>query len=108
MAEVDLRFLSERVRKLTDEISHLRSGGGGGTSGGMDGLTPRVARLEAHMERVRDDLGKLSSVPADLARLTERVAHLPSKGYIAAWGSGAIGLLIAAITFAEKLQALVR
>ncbi|WP_313534354.1 hypothetical protein [Sphingomonas sp.] len=57
----------------------LNRGGGGGT---FDPMEPRVAKLEAHMENVRAELGKLSTVPADLATLKERVAHLPSKGFI--------------------------
>lgn len=42
-------------------------------------MEERLARLEVHMEHVRADLSKLADVPASLATLTERVAHLPTK-----------------------------
>lgn len=42
-------------------------------------VEPRVARLEAHMEHVREDMTKLSGVPSDLSALKERVSHLPTK-----------------------------
>lgn len=54
----------------------LNNGGGGGKSPDMEA---RVAKLEALMEGVRADLGKLSDVPADLAGVKERLNHLPTK-----------------------------
>lgn len=69
----------------------LNSGGGGGN---FDPMEPRVAKLEAHMENVRAELGKLSSVPADLATLKERVAHLPSKGFIVGASLTSMTLLV--------------
>lgn len=57
----------------------LRGGDGGGT---YDGMEPRVAKLEAHMEHVRADLAKLANVPADLAELKAKVAELPTKDWI--------------------------
>lgn len=57
----------------------LNDGPGRGT---YDGMEARVAVLEAHVEHIRSDLGKLASVPKDLGVLTERVSHLPTKGFI--------------------------
>lgn len=76
-----------------DELP-LFGGGGGGT---YDGMEPRVAKLEAHMEHVRADLAKLTNVPADLAELKAKVAELPTKDWIGShfrnWIVGGVGFL---------------
>lgn len=54
----------------------LIGGEGSGNSGGMEA---RLAKLEAHMEHVLADVSKLSAIPAEIATLTERVSHLPTK-----------------------------
>ena len=51
-------------------------------SGSYDPMEPRIAKLEVHMETVQAQLVKLAEVPVQLATLTERVAHLPSKGFV--------------------------
>ena len=66
----------QRAAANGEEPPHLIGGGGGGTSGGME---PRIATLEAHMEQVKESLGKLASVPEDLATLKERTSHLSTK-----------------------------
>lgn len=83
----------------------LNNGGGGGNSPDME---PRVKALETHMEYVRRDLERLSSVPADLATVKERVSHLPTKEYLVRLIVGALALIAALVTFGEKLQSLVR
>jgi hypothetical protein len=57
----------------------LKGGGGGGTSGGMEG---RVSRLEAYMEVTRDDL---KDIKASLNSLVGTVSNLPTKGDLNAW-----------------------
>src|SRR5262245_11257923 len=68
----------------------LQPPGGGGT---VDGMEARVASLEAHLEYVRRDIAELKSsssvlrgdaseLKVGLATLTERVRHLPGKGFI--------------------------
>jgi hypothetical protein len=42
-------------------------------------MESRVARLESDMEHVKKGLDRLADVPAQLATLTERVSHLPTK-----------------------------
>jgi hypothetical protein len=86
---------------LPSSSTPLQSGGGGGT---FDGMEARVAILETHVEYIRRDIGELKadvseirrdlggmkddfksdveSVKVQLATLTERVNHLPSKGFI--------------------------
>lgn len=54
----------------------LQPPGGGGS---WDGMEPRIAVLEADMTHVKEHLGKLAEVPADLATLKERTAHLSTK-----------------------------
>ena len=85
----------------------MKAGGGGGTS---DGMEARVARLEAHVETLRSDSSAMRADIADirinLATLTERVAHMPTKGFVISSNMTAIALLSALILFGEKLKTL--
>lgn len=83
----------------------LNPPGGGGSSGGME---PRIARLEAQMEHVQGALLKLSDVPANLATLIERVAHLPTKEYLVKVTLGSLAIIAALVTFSDKLHSLVK
>lgn len=71
----------------------INPGGGGG---GMNGLEPRVAKLEAHMEHVlettRSTASDMKNARERLATLEEKVDHLPSKEYIVKTvvGTGAV------------------
>lgn len=75
-ANVDVRLVLRQYEEQTKEIERLKSSGGGGT---FDGMEPRVAKLEAHMEQVRAELTKLAEVPVDVASIKERLQHLPTK-----------------------------
>ena len=88
-----------------------RPPGGGGSD-----MEARVARLESDVEYIRRDVSELKidvrdlkndmiKVKIDVAVLTERVAHLPTKGYLIATASGIIALLTAAMLFADKIKA---
>ncbi|MEO6716463.1 MAG: hypothetical protein ABIM50_04345 [Novosphingobium sp.] len=106
---IDLAFvrtLRDKNDALMKENEALKTGDGGGNSGGMDG---RVAKLEAHVEILRSDVGAIKKDVGDirvgLATLTERVAHLPGKGFIITATSSGIGLLIAVVVFADKIRA---
>lgn len=81
-------------------------------------MEPRIARLEAQMGAVDGRLtkveGKLDQVDSRLravetavATLTERVAHLPSKGFIVTAVSVPAGLIAALILFVDRLRALI-
>lgn len=96
---------SHRVRYRHRPADDLQTGDGDGTNPPM---YERVAKLEAHMEHVREDLGKLSGVPATLATLNERVSHLPTKDYMVRVALGLLAAIAALIAFGEKLQTLVR
>ena len=89
-----------------DAVRLEGSGGGGpprpprvGNASGErpDGLEPRVAKLEAHMEHVRTDLAKLAEVPTQLAALRAKVEELPTKDWMGQhlrnWIVGVGGLL---------------
>ncbi len=65
-------------------------------------MEARVAKLEAQMEHVVGELGKLAAVPADIAGMKSDISHLPTKDYIAnafdkhfRWTVGTVGLMIA-------------
>lgn len=62
-----------------DELKRLKSGGGGGTSGGMDG---RVSRLEALVDVTREDL---RDIKGDLRTLIDTVTGLPTKRDLDTW-----------------------
>lgn len=103
---------AEREMKIS--ALALPGGSGGGTSGGMEA---RIAKLEAsvsHLERdmgeVRADTRSLRDSATDtrerLTRLEERVAHLPGKGFIVTCTTITLGIIVAIVTAAPKLQAL--
>ena len=84
--------------KSPQEVGPLKTTGGGNNSGGMEA---RVAVLETHMAHVREDVGTLkTNVQAlliDSGRLQERVAALPSKGFIVSAVVG-MGAVLGAVT----------
>lgn len=86
----------------------LKAGSGDGTSNSMEA---RVARLEAHVEILRADSTATRADVADirlsLATLGERVAHLPSKGFVVASNLSALTFFSGVILFGEKLKALI-
>lgn len=73
-------------------------------------MEARVAKLEAHMEHVRDELRKLASVPADIAGMKSDIANLPTKEYLGQlfdrqfrWITGLIILIAALVGLVLKL-----
>lgn len=96
----------DRLQK-SQETSH--SGGGG------DGMEPRLAKLEAHMENVRSEMAETKSavsslvdrttgVEIRLAGLEVKVDHLPSKGFIVTSVIAALALIAAMFGFQDQLQ----
>ena len=81
-------------------------------------MEARLARLEAHMEHVHTDLsglkqnvssvdGRLRSVETGLATLTERVSHLPSKGFIVSALITSLAVIAAMLAFQDQIKALI-
>jgi hypothetical protein len=85
----------------------LESSGGGGDSTGME---PRIAKLEAHMEHVLADTSQLKAdvgkMRVDVATLVERIAALPSKGFIVGVVVAGLGAFGALSVFAANVRAL--
>lgn len=71
-----------------------------GNGDGGDDMEARIARLEAKMDKVDDSLGQ---VDKGLAVLTERVSHLPSKGFIVGATITALVALAAVTAFLERI-----
>ncbi len=80
-------------------------------------MTERLAVLETKMDAVQGALvrvdgrlgaveSRLGGVEVGLATLTERVAHLPSKGYAVTTALLSITVLSAVIVFGDQITAL--
>lgn len=73
----EIRVIQGELQQMQQE---WRRTGGGSNGGGVDGMIDRrVTRLEDQYDKLREDSTKIQT---QLATLTERVAHLPGKGYI--------------------------
>jgi hypothetical protein len=97
---VDTRLLEARLKKPTEKLNamieeaaeNLKSGGGGGTSGGME---ERVTRLETHMEYVRRDLGEIRGV---LSTVATKLDDLPTKRDLETWRWQWVGIALFVVT----------
>ena len=90
---------------------------GGGSDGTFDGMEPRVAKLEAHVEHMREAISGMAKsvatltettnrIDRELAVLGEKVSHLPSKGWSLTVAAAIMAVLVAATTLAPRLQTL--
>lgn len=90
--------------------ARLKSGGGGGTFDGME----RLIRLEEKAQYMGDELRRmdgrldgidmrLRAVEGEVKTLVERVAHLPSKGFIVTTVGGGFVLVAAVFAFQEQI-----
>lgn len=88
----------------------------GGAGGGGD-MEQRIAKLEVKVDHIAAAVGtltgrvdkmddRLRGVEVNLATLTERVAHLPSKGFIVNALLAALAVVAALTLFQTKLQAI--
>jgi hypothetical protein len=88
------------------EQARQRKGGEGGEPPGA--LEARVAKLEAHVEILRSDVSALrkdvGDIRVSMATMTERVAHLPARGFVITATTTTIALLSGLIIFGEKLK----
>jgi hypothetical protein len=89
----------------------LQASGGGGA---FDDMEARVRVLETHIGYIKDDVARIetnletvrsdtSAMKVDLATLRERVANLPTKGFILTAASGVVAAIIGLLTLLSKL-----
>ena len=99
----DLADVNNILQKELQELKH----GGDGTSGGMEA---RVAKLEADVGHLVKQVDKIDArteqMPSKLATLEERMAHLPSKGFIVGVVITAMTAMVALLTILSKIGAL--
>lgn len=98
---------SSEVLKFTGRFHERHEGlpkraRGPDNTGGGDGMDGRLEKLEGRIDKIDD---RLRSVEVNLATLTERVAHLPSKGFIVSTFLTAGSILSAVILFADQIKA---
>jgi len=109
-----LRWLREQNREIPQPIMQSGGGGGNGSSGAMEA---RVARLEADVEHIKTDIGDIKSeiqslsvqtteVRINIATLTERITHLPTKGFIVKTVLVALAVIAALFVFQSNIQKL--
>ncbi len=102
-----VRKLKLENEALMRENDALKNGSGGGTSGGMEG---RVAKLEAHVDTLRSDVAAIkkdvSDIRVSFATLSERVSHLPGKGFVITATTTTVALLTGVVVFGEKIRLL--
>ncbi|MDN5785707.1 hypothetical protein [Pseudorhodobacter sp.] len=100
MSEVKDFPIPPIVQQRLDEISASTKGSGGGNSGDME---QRITRLEVKLDKVDD---RLRGVEIGLATLTERVGHLPSKGFIVSALLASLAVVTALILFQKQIMML--
>jgi len=66
-------------------------------------MEPWQASVEKRLDKLESGL---TDVQVGVATLTERVAHLPSKGFIVTGFVTTLVLIAALVAFAEKIQGL--
>ena len=100
-----LREYKDRIDAERREKRALKLGGSDGT---FDGMEARVSQLEKRYDRLETKLDANTTAVTDLrigmATLTERVSHLPSKGWAVGIAVTTIDLLATIVTLAPKLQ----
>jgi hypothetical protein len=104
----DLALIRDKITELKNESWPRVQVKGGGGDGNGEGMEPRIARIEAFLDVIRNEVVALRSDGRDardrLIRLEERVAHLPSKGFIFSIAMAIVGGLTAIIVLQEKLR----
>lgn len=98
-----------------DTALGLKSGGGDGTSSGME---IRLARLESDVDYIKRDIGELKidvrgidkktdDVLIHLARLDERSKHASHYGALFGIVIGALALIAALVVYVDQIRKLV-
>lgn len=104
----DITGADRTMQELLQAAQDLKSGDGGGNSGGME---ERLAKLEAHMEHVQTDVSNMTSdmksVRDRLIALEVKVDHLPTKGFTVMALLACLAVIAALIGFQEQVQSIV-
>lgn len=109
---VDATGQNRTFDEMAEAVEALKSGGGGGNSGGME---PRIAKLEAGVEHLQNDMRDakldLKTIQSEVAAVKERLAglevkvdHLPSKGFIVSSSLLALAVIAALLAFQDQMQ----
>ena len=123
MSDNVVDFPNEPARRIVENLSAMRAppyGGGGGGDGTMErlavveakltGVEGRMDRLEGRMDRLEGRMdavdARLRGVEVGLATLTERVSHLPSKGFIVGALATSVGVVSGLALFLDRLRTL--
>lgn len=106
---LDTRLLeiNQRQRDLDAMLAETKAMrySDGGSGGGGSVVDARLTRLEDRYDKLREDIHQ---VRTSVEVLKERVAHLPSKGFIVTIVVTALAVGTGLATFADKLQTLVK
>ena len=101
MTHDNLASIFRNQEQLVETMSRLAEHQGSGNGGG--GMEHRIGRLETAMDKIDD---RLRGVEIGVATLAERVAHLPSKGFIVSVVLIALAVIAAMIGFSDSLKTL--
>lgn len=128
--DTTLLEIRERQAQLAEQIDRTAQLGGGGGGGGMD---QRLGRLEAQFDRLDGKVDRLSErvgemdvrltgkigevdvrlgdriggLAKEMAELSERVSHLPTKEWMLRALMAALAAIAAMTAFADKIRGLV-
>jgi hypothetical protein len=113
MVEPSLELVQRQNLELREELLQFKSGGGGGGDGVV--MEQRVARLEENIVHIRSDVGEIkgslgtvnsqvTEARINIATLIERVAHLPTKGFIVNAVLTALAVAAALVLFQGNIQ----
>lgn len=103
----DFNFLMRRVAELEgdplslSEASNPKPDARGGADRWQTGMETRLLEIKADLRNLRSSVGALDGATAVLR---ERVAHLPSRGFIAIVSIASLAAIGALVAFQAQIQ----